>query len=179
MPLLLIRGTADRTVDVLIVLDDASYQRIHDRDPCCFNFNEMPTLHGVPLRLCGVVWADETDQAELVRLVRARDRDGAWNYATRGFKTLPGDVDHAPVSLGRVESDTVYPLTERARRLAEIAVGDYASPANLAPAVDSLLHAIGMIAINTKDPRTAIRQAAQTLGEMAEAMPAVLARETQ
>lgn len=106
MPLFLMRGHSDGSLDLLIILDDASYARIKERDPCVFDLRQLPReVYTERVHMIGCVWASEEDQAEIVRLVRANDQAGAMKYATRGFKVKPGDHDHPPVSIASSRGD--------------------------------------------------------------------------
>jgi hypothetical protein len=100
MPLILtqqVRGG----VTLLIVLDDNAMARIGERDPFEIATADLPppqdSMHVVGI---GVVYASESDLAEILRLVQDNKPGDAIRYAIRGHKLLAAEGDgNAPIRI--------------------------------------------------------------------------------
>jgi hypothetical protein len=95
VPLLItrrVRLASSDAIDVLVILDDEEHARIHERDPFTLDIRQLPRDHNAPLRYFSVVYADEHDLGEIVKLFRAGDANAAFQHAMRGLKLRPGET---------------------------------------------------------------------------------------
>lgn len=104
MPLLLTQLRTDGSVDVLIVLDRDSLERIKEYDPFELRWKDMPEeFRQCPLGTVGVTYGTKNEIAQAQQMGMQGRSSEAIQLLTRGFKFAPGRGDHdfGPVQLGK------------------------------------------------------------------------------
>ena len=104
--ILLAQVRRNGTVDLCIVLDEVSIERIKRYDPAEVQWPQLPPIYSSrrPATI-GVAFATKSDQAEIERMAASGDpnwQEQAIKLVTRGFEYRPdeGDHDFGPTVLG-------------------------------------------------------------------------------
>jgi len=98
MPLVLAHPNNDGTMNVMLVLGPESIERIKEKDPVEFNYNECPFAKNPP-RVIGISYASDSEMTQMTQLARQGRTKEAIKMAMSGWKYRPelGDNDLPPI----------------------------------------------------------------------------------
>jgi len=103
--LTVVRSDSPEWLDVLVVVDDESLDRMKQRDPFEVDLASVANRHNARHRSqcyprsLGVVWASAEDLGTIVALTKQGKVSAAIAYACRGWEKKPEDHDAGPVSV--------------------------------------------------------------------------------